>query len=140
MIEQADVETASKLHDLAFATIDQNSQRQKLFIEDEIEQEKIKTDTLIEQAQRKLDHNNEIIEAENARLKARMDNEAVLLKAQHDTERIKPKADVADESRLQFAKRKRDLKKKVIEIEVKQSIVEENRTLNDGEVEGGWHM
>ena len=42
---------------------------------------KIKTDTLIEQTQRKLDHDNEIIEAENACLKARMDNEATLLKA-----------------------------------------------------------
>ena len=56
-------------------------------------------------------------------LKARTDkeNEATLIKAQHDAKRIKRKADVAAELRLKFAKRKRDLKKKVIEIELKQS-------------------
>ena len=75
-IEQADIETASKLCDIAFATTDQNAQRQKLMIEDEIEYEKIKTDTLIEQTQHNLDHDDEIIEIENARLKA--ENEAAL--------------------------------------------------------------
>ena len=63
------------------------------------------------------------------------DNEAVLIKARHNVERIKHKADVAAELRLKFAKRKRDLKKKVIALEVKQSIVEETRTLNDVKVE-----
>ena len=63
-----------------------------------------------------------------------MDDEATILKAQL---RIKCKADVADELKLQFAKRKRDFKKRVIEVEVKQSIVEENRTLNEFEVERG---
>ena len=38
---------------------------------------------------------------------------------------------------LKLAKRKLKLQKKVIELEVKQSIVEENRTLNDVEVERG---
>ena len=39
--------------------------------------------------------------------------------------------------KLKFVKRKRDLKKKIIELEVKQSIVEENRMINDVEVERG---
>ena len=79
----------------------------------------------------------ERMENETAHLKARTDkdNEAALIKARHDIERIKRKADVADELKLKFVKRKKDLKKKVIEIEVKQSIVEENRMLNDVEVE-----
>ena len=120
---------------------------------------KNKTATLIEQTQRKLDHENDLLEIENARIKAENEaallkerteneaallnartdkaNEAVLIKARHDAERIKRKADVAAELNLKFAKRKRDLKKKVIELEVKQSIVEENRTLNDVEVERG---
>ena len=123
MIEQADVETASKLHDIAFATTDQNAQRQKLIIEDEIDYEKIKTDTLIEQTQRNLDHDDEIVEIENARLKPRTDNkaevarlkdrtdnepEAARLKALQDAERIKHKADIADNLKLKFAKRKRE--------------------------------
>ena len=94
----------------------------------------MKTDSLIEQAQRKFYHDNEILEAENARLKARM---VMILKARQDAKRIKCKADVADELKLQFAKCKRELKKKVIEIEVKQSIVKENRMLNNVEVERG---
>ena len=106
MIQQVDVETTSKLRDIAFATTDQNAQRQKLLIEDEIEYKKIKTDTLIEQTQCKLDHENELLEIENARMKAEngaallkecteneaallkartdKDNEAMLIKAQHD--------------------------------------------------------
>ena len=129
-IQQADVEAASKLRDIAFATTDQNAQKQKLLLEDEIEYEKIKTDTLIEQTQRRLDHKNELLEIENARVKAendtallkeRMENEAALLKVWHDTERIKRKADVAMELKLKFAKW--DVKKKVIELEVKHSIV-----------------
>ena len=48
----------SKLRDIAFATTYQNAQRQKLFLEDEIEYEKIKAATLIEQTQRTLDHEN----------------------------------------------------------------------------------
>ena len=83
-IQQADIETASKLRDLAFVTTDQNVQRHKLFIEDEIEYEKIKTDTLIEQTQHNLDHDDEIIEIENARLKA--EAEAARLKARTDNE------------------------------------------------------
>ena len=47
--QQADVEAASNLRDIAFTTTDQAAQRQKLFLEDEIEYEKIKTATLIEQ-------------------------------------------------------------------------------------------
>ena len=82
MIQQLDVETASKLCDIAFATTDQNSQSQKLLIEDEIEYEKSKTDTLIEQNQRKLCNEKELIELENTRVKA--ENEAVLLKARTD--------------------------------------------------------
>ena len=101
-----------------------------MIIEDEIEYEKIKKDTLIEQTQHKLDHDDEQIEIENvaARLKecTDNDNEAALIKAQQDAERLKCKADVADNLKLKFAKRKLDLKKKVIEIETKQSIVEEN--------------
>ena len=65
------------------------------------------------------------------------DSEAALIKAWQYAERIKHKADIADELKLKFAKHKRDLKKKVIEIKVKQSIVEENRTLNDVELERG---
>ena len=84
-IEHTYVETASKLRDLAFTTTDQNAKRQKLITEDEIEYEKIKMDTLTEQTQRKLDHDNEIIEEENAGLKARQ-----------DAERKKCKADFAD--------------------------------------------
>ena len=61
MVQQADAQTASKLCDISFAATDQNAQRQKLLIEDEIEYEKIRTDTLIEQTQRKLDHDNKII-------------------------------------------------------------------------------
>ena len=49
----------------------------------------------------------------------------------------KRNADASADLRLKFAKRKQDLKKKVIELEVKQSMVEENRTLNDVEVETG---
>ena len=45
--------------------------------------------------------------------------------------------DIAAELNLKFAKCKRNLKKKVIDLEVKQSIIEENRTLNDVEVERG---
>ena len=77
MIEQTDVEIASKLHDVAFATTYQNTQRQKLLIEDEIEYEKIRADTLIKQTQRKLDHENELIEIENTCMKA--ETEAGLL-------------------------------------------------------------
>ena len=40
-VQQADVEAASKLRDIAFATTDQNAQRQKLLLEDGIEYEKI---------------------------------------------------------------------------------------------------
>ena len=36
-IQQADVEAASKLWDIAFATTDQNAQKQKLLLENEIE-------------------------------------------------------------------------------------------------------
>ena len=53
MIKQADVETVFILRDLSFATTDQNGQKEKLLIEDEIEYEKVKTNTLIEQTQRK---------------------------------------------------------------------------------------
>ena len=74
---------------------------------------------------------------EAACLKARTDNEAVLLKAWQDTERIKCKADVADNLKLKFAKRKWDMQKKVIEIVIKQSHVEENLTLYDVEFERG---
>ena len=76
-IQQADVEAASKLHDIAFATADQNAQQQKLLLEDEIEYKKRKTETLIEQTQQNLDHENDILEIENARIKA--ENETVLL-------------------------------------------------------------
>ena len=65
------------------------------------------------------------------------DNQAVLIKVRQDADRKKRKADITAELNLKFVKRKRDLKKKVIELEVKQSIVEENRTLNDVEVERG---
>ena len=44
---------------------------------------------ILEQTQRKLNHDNEIIQAENVRLKARQ-----------DAERIKCKADIADELKL----------------------------------------
>ena len=81
----------------------------------------------------------ECTENDAALMKSRTDkdNEAVLIKARHDAERIKQKVDVATELRLKFAKRKRNLKKKVIELEAKQSIVEENRALIDVEVERG---
>ena len=66
-IQQADVEAASKLCDIAFATTDQAAQRQKLFSEDEIEYEK-KNVTLIEQTQRTLDHENDLSKIENAHI------------------------------------------------------------------------
>ena len=64
------------------ATKNQDAQRQKLLLEDEIEYEKIKTATLIEQTQRTLDHENDLLEIENARIKA--ENEAIILKARTD--------------------------------------------------------
>ena len=70
-IQQADVEAASKLRDIAFATTDQTTQRQKLFLEDEIKYEKIKTAAFIEQTQRTLDHENDLRKIENARIKAK---------------------------------------------------------------------
>ena len=69
-IQQADVEAELKLRDFAFATTDQTAQHQKLFLEDEIEYENIKTATLIEQNQRKLEHENDLNEIENTRIKA----------------------------------------------------------------------
>ena len=41
------------------------------------------------------------------------------MKTRHDAERIKRKADIAAELNLDFAKRKRDLKKNVIELKAK---------------------
>ena len=45
--------------------------------------------------------------------------------------------DIAAELKFESAKRKLKLNNKFIEIETKQNIVEENRTLNDVEVERG---
>ena len=70
-------------------------------------------------------------ENEAALLNKCTEHETTLLKAAL----IKRKADAAEDLRLKFVKRKQDLKKKVIELKVKQSIVEENRMLNDVEVE-----
>ena len=67
----------------------------------------------------------------------KVENKAAHLKAWQDADRIKRKADVANNLKLKLAKRKPDLKKKVVEIETKQLIVKENRALNDVEVERG---
>ena len=59
-IQQAGVKTPSKLCNIAFATTDRNAQKHKLIIDDEIQYKKIKIDTLIEQTQHNIDHDNEI--------------------------------------------------------------------------------
>ena len=114
-IEQADVEATSKLRDYAFATTDQTAQHQKLLLENEIAYENLKTATLIEQSQRAIDHENGV-------------NKIAIKKR---------KADIAAELKLESAKCKLKLNNKFIEIETKQNIVEENRTLNDVDVERG---
>ena len=114
-VEQAEVEVSSKLRDFALATSDQTAEQQKLLLENEIAFEDIKTATLIEKTQRAIDHENEI-------------NKIAIKKR---------KADIADNMKLESAKRKFEINNKFIQIETKQKIVEENRTLNDVEVERG---